>query len=95
MIGTATQNVAEYQALIEGLKLARDHGIERIRVYMDSERVVDQMSGVSAVRQTQLRELREVARELVAEFASIRISWVPREMNVEADRLVKKALSAS
>ena len=94
-IGPATHNVAEYQALIEGLKLARDHGIERIRVYMDSELVVDQMSGVSAVRQTQLRELREVARELVAEFASVRISWVPREMNVEADRLVKKALSAS
>jgi len=53
------------------------------------------MSGVSAVRQRHLRELHEVARELVAQFASIRISWVPREMNVEADRLVRKALSAS
>lgn len=94
-IGPATHNVAEYRALIEGLKLARDHGIERIRVYMDSELVVDQMSGVSAVRQTHLRKLHEVARELRAQFASIRISWVPREMNVEADRLVKKALSAS
>ena len=94
-IGPATHNVAEYRALIKGLKLARDHGIERIRVYMDSELVVDQMSGVSAVRQTHLRELHEVARELKAQFASIRISWVPREMNVEADCLVKKALSAS
>jgi probable phosphoglycerate mutase len=94
-IGPATHNVAEYRALIGGLKLARDHGIERIRVYMDSELVVDQMSGDSAVRQTHLRELHEVAREFVAQFASIRISWVPREMNVEADRLVKKALSAS
>jgi probable phosphoglycerate mutase len=93
-IGPATHNVAEYRALIEGLKLARDRGIERIRVYMDSELVVDQMSGDSAVRQTHLRELHEVARALVAQFASIRISWVPREMNVEADRLVKKALSA-
>jgi ribonuclease HI len=49
-IGPATQNVAEYRALIEGLTLARDYGIQRIRVYMDSELVVDQVNGVSAVR---------------------------------------------
>jgi probable phosphoglycerate mutase len=94
-IGPATHNVAEYRALIEGLRLARRHGIERIRVYMDSELVVDQMNGVSAVKQAHLRELHEVASELVGEFASIRISWIPREMNVEADRLAKKALGAS
>src|SRR6478672_13531533 len=44
-IGPATHNVAEYQALIEGLKLAREYGIQRIRVYMDSELVVDQVNG--------------------------------------------------
>ena len=53
-IGPATHNVAEYQALIEGLKLAREYGIQRIRVYMDSEIVVDQVNGVSAVRQAHL-----------------------------------------
>jgi ribonuclease HI len=42
-IGPATQNVAEYRALIEGLTLVRDYGIQRIRVYMDSELVVDQV----------------------------------------------------
>ena len=46
-IGPATHNEAEYQALIEGLELAHDHGIQRIRVYMDSELVVDQVNGVS------------------------------------------------
>jgi ribonuclease HI len=45
-IGPATHNVAEYQELIEGLKLARDYGIKRIRVFMDSELVVDQVNGV-------------------------------------------------
>ena len=55
---------------------------------MDSELVVDQMSGFSAVRQAHFTESHEVARVLVAEFASSRISWVLREMNVEADRLV-------
>jgi ribonuclease HI len=93
-IGPATHNVAEYRALIEGLKLARDYGIQRIRVFMDSELVVDQVSGVSAVRQAHLSELHEVAISLVALFASIRISWVPREMNAEADRLVRDALGA-
>ena len=93
-IGPATHNVAEYRALIEGLELARDYGIQRIRVYMDSELVVDQVNGVSAVRQAHLSELHKVASDLVALFKSIRISWVPREMNAEADRLVRDALGA-
>ena len=91
-IGPATHNVAEYQSLIEGLKLARDHSIDRIRVYMDSELVVDQVNGVSAVRQAHLGELHSVASGLVALFKSFRISWVPRELNAEADRLVNDAL---
>ena len=91
-IDPATHNVAEYRALIEGLKLARAYGIQRIRVYMDSELVVDQLNGVSAVRQAHLMELHEVASSLVSRFKSIRISWVPREMNSEADRLVRNAL---
>ena len=93
-IGPATHNVAEYQALIEGLMLARAHGIERIRVYTDSELVVDQVNGVSAVRRAHLHELHEVASGLRAGFKSFRISWVPREWNAEADQLVRDALGA-
>ena len=93
-IGRATNNVAEYCGLIEGLKLARDYGIPRIRVYMDSELVVDQVSGVSAVRQAHLRELHEAAGSLGALFASIRVSWGPREMKAEGDQLVRGAFGA-
>ena len=93
-IGRATHNVAEYRALIEGLELARGHGIHRLRVFMDSELVVDQVNGFSAVKQAHLSELHAVASNLVAMFKSIRISWVPREMNAETDRLVRDALSA-
>jgi len=64
-IGPATHNVAEYEALIEGLKLARDHGIQRLRVYMDSELVVEQVNGVCAVRQPRLRELHKAAASFV------------------------------
>ena len=93
-IGPATHNVAEYRGLIEGLALARDYGIQRIRVYMDSELVVDQVNGRSAVRQAHLSELHEVASSLRARFVDFRISWVPRKMNAEADQLVKDALRA-
>ncbi len=93
-IGPATHNVTEYRALIEGLKLAHKHRIPRIRVYMDSELVVDQVNGRSAVKDLDLRELHEEASSLKARFVSFRISWVPREMNTEADRLVNAALRA-
>jgi ribonuclease HI len=93
-IGPATHNVAEYRGLIEGLKLARECGIQRIRVYMDSEIVVDQVNGASAVRQAHLSELHSEVKGLVEQFKSFRISWVPRELNVEADRLVNEALGA-
>ena len=93
-IGPATHNVAEYRALIEGLKLARGREIQHIRVYMDSELVVDQVNGHSAVRHANLSKPHEVASSLKAQFKSFRISWVPREMNAEADRLVNDALGA-
>jgi ribonuclease HI len=93
-IGPATHNVAEYRALIEGLMLARTHGIEHIRVYTDSELVADQVNGLSAVKQAHLQELHGRACGLRAGFKSFRIGWVPREWNVEADRLVRDALGA-
>ena len=92
-IGPATHNVAEYRGLIGGLKLARDHGVEHVRVYMDSELVVDQMNGRPTVRQAHLDELHREASGL-ADLFDIRISWVPREMNAEADQLVRDALGA-
>jgi ribonuclease HI len=91
-IGPATHNVAEYRALIAGLTLARHHGVRQIRAYTDSELVVDQVNGVSAVRQEHLRELHAAATELITHFQSVRLSWVPREMNAEADQLVRDAL---
>ena len=92
-IGPATHNVAEYRALIAGLTLARRHGVRQIRAYTDSEIVVDQVNGVSAVRQEHLRELHTAATGLIAHFQSVRLSWVPREMNAEADQLVRDALA--
>jgi ribonuclease HI len=92
-IGLATHNTAEYVGLIEGLKVARDHAVRHIRIYMDSELVVDQMNGRSRVKEAHLGELYSEVRGLLALF-DYRISWVPREWNLEADQLVRDALDA-
>ena len=91
-IGPAINTVAEYRALIEGLKLARSRGIQRIRVFLDSELVVDQVSGRAKVGKEHIRPLHTEACSLLQEFPNIRISWVPRKWNAEADALATKAL---
>ena len=91
-IGPAINTVAEYRALIEGLKLARSRGIQRIRVFLDSELVVDQVNGRAKVRKEHIRPLHTEACSLLQEFLNIRISWVPRKWNAEADALATKAL---
>jgi len=91
-IGPAINTVAEYRALIEGLKLARSLGIERIRVFLDSEIVVDQVNGRAKVGKEHVRPLHAEACSLLQEFPNIRISWIPRKWNAEADALATKAL---
>jgi ribonuclease HI len=91
-IGPAINTVAEYQALIEGLKLVRGRGIQRIRVFLDSELVVDQVNGRAKVAKEHIRPLHAEACSLVQEFPNIRISWIPRKWNAEADALATKAL---
>ena len=91
-IGPAINTVAEYRALIEGLKLARSHRIQRIRVFLDSELVVDQVNGRAKVAKDLIRPLHTEACSLRQEFPNIRISWIPRKWNAEADALATKAL---
>lgn len=91
-IGPAINTVAEYQALIEGLKLARGRGIQRIRVFLDSELVVDQVNGRAKVAKEHIRPLHAEACSLLQELPDIRISWIPRKWNAEADALATKAL---
>ena len=91
-IGPAINTVAEYRALIEGLKLARSRGIQRIRVFLDSELVVEQVNDRAKVGSEQVRPLHAEACSLIKEFPDIRISWIPRKWNAEADALARKAL---
>src|SRR5438477_8549432 len=76
---------AEYKALIAGLELARRHGIDRIRVFSDSALVVNTVNGDWNLQPEHLKDLCVEAGVLVEGFADIKLSWVAREMNLEAD----------
>jgi ribonuclease HI len=91
-IGWATDHhIAEYRALIAGLRMARGHGIDDIRVFLDSALVVNQVNGDWKVKKEYLNYCTE-ARALVQEFRDIEISHVPGKENSEADELASTAL---
>jgi ribonuclease HI len=86
-IGWATNNVAEYRALIEGLQLARSHGADRLAVFSDSTLLVEQMKGNWKVRHAGLKPLVDQARKLAREVGPVRYVAVRRERNRRADEL--------
>ncbi|MGK2931696.1 MAG: ribonuclease HI family protein [Solirubrobacterales bacterium] len=93
-IGDATNNVAEYKALIAGIKLAKELGAEEVDLIGDSELVVKQIQGKYKVKNGGIKPLHAEAKAALADFDSWSISHVRREMNAEADRLVNEALDA-
>lgn len=87
-IGWATNNVAEYQGLIAGLKLALSQDVSRLDVFMDSLLVIEQMKGKYRVKHPGLKPLHASARELAVKFDRVRFNSVPRAENAHADRLM-------
>jgi ribonuclease H / adenosylcobalamin/alpha-ribazole phosphatase len=94
-IGHATNNVAEYRALIAGLDDAAKLGATEALVYMDSKLVVEQMSGRWKVKHPDLAQLHAEAGKLAVRFARVTYAWVPRERNKHADRLANEAMDAA
>jgi ribonuclease HI len=93
-IGVATNNVAEYRAVIEGLKAARSFGARVLRLRADSMLVIRQLEGVWKVKQQHLRPLHAEALALLNGYEHIDLAHVRREQNVDADLLVNAALDA-
>jgi ribonuclease HI len=94
-IGVATNNQAEYRALVAGLANAVELGVDELEVVSDSELVVKQMRGEYRVKNPALRELSLEAARLGREFARIHYTAVRREQNELADRLVNEALDSA
>ena len=93
-IGVATNNVAEYSALVAGLERALELGVDELEVVSDSELLVKQMTGEYRVKNEALKELNERASRLARRLREVDYTAVRREHNELADRLVNEALDA-
>ena len=93
-IGPATNNVAEYRAVIAGLQAAAEYGARSVLVRSDSRLLVEQLSGRFRVKKPTLVRLHEEARALVKGFDRVTFEHVPREMNRDADRLANQGVDA-
>ncbi len=93
-IGRATNNVAEYQAVVFGLAEAASLGAAEVTVFSDSELMVRQLNGQYRVKNAGLKPLYTKACELMSQFDSVTIEHVRREKNTVADALVNDALDA-
>lgn len=91
-IGEATNNVAEYKALLKGIELAAEHGASELELIGDSELVVRQVEGRYKVKNAGMKELHEEVKRALRDFDSWSIRHVRRADNADADRLVNEAL---
>jgi ribonuclease HI len=91
-IGEATNNVAEYKALLRGIELAGEHGATELKLIGDSELVVRQVEGRYKVKNAGIKPLHAEVKRALADFDSWSIDHVRRAENADADRLVNEAL---
>jgi ribonuclease HI len=94
-IGVATNNVAEYRALLAGLEKAAELGVDDLEVVSDSELLVRQMTGEYRVKNQALRELSDEATRLARRIGRVRYTAVRRADNELADTLVNEALDGA
>ena len=87
-----TNNQAEYQGLILGLKLAQKNKIKKLSIFMDSELIVKQIKGEYRVKNEGLKPLFEKAKKLLVKFSDYNINHIVRERNKLADALVNEAI---
>ena len=95
VLGTQTNNVAEYRGLILGLRRAAELGASEVEVVNDSELVAKQVNGAYKVKHEAMKPLFLEALELLRGFERWSMRSVPREQNADADALVNQALDAA
>lgn len=91
-IGIATNNIAEYTALIRGLEKARALGVKKIEILLDSELLVRQINGIYKVKNKNLLPLWIQAGNILKDFDAFKVTHVRRENNKEADFLATQAV---
>jgi ribonuclease HI len=94
-IGVATNNVAEYTAVVVGLRRCRELGARAVHVRSDSQLLIEQLKGNYKVKSAALKELHAEVRSIMGGFEQVSFEHVRREQNVRADELVNIALDAA
>ncbi len=90
-LGMGTNNIAEWNALIEGLKMAKAHGCRELEVRGDSQLIIKQITGRYSVKSENLIPLYNEAKRLSASFGKITFKWVKRDNNARTDALSTRA----
>jgi ribonuclease HI len=90
-LGTMTNNMAEYEALVRALRRAREMAATSVSIYTDSQLVAYQVLGSYKVKNDRLRKYLQEAKNLIGDFGSFEIRYIPREKNKVADKLAKSA----
>lgn len=93
-IGVATNNQAEYRAVIEGLRLAAERGAKSVLVRSDSRLLVEQLAGRFRVKNPTLQRLHGEAQALARDIGRVDFEHVPREENADADALANEGVDA-
>ncbi|CAB1000054.1 bifunctional RNase H/acid phosphatase [Corynebacterium diphtheriae] len=94
VVGKATNNVAEYHGLLNGLRGAAELGATEVSVRMDSKLVVEQMSGRWKIKHPDMKELALECKKVASSIGSVSYEWIPRSENSHADALANKAMDA-
>ncbi len=92
--GISTNNEAEYRALIKALKIAISKEIKNLKIYSDSELLCNQINGLYKVKSSSLMELYKDTKNLINKTKKFSISYIPRNKNKEADKLVNIAIDS-
>ena len=91
-LGIKTNNEAEYEALIEGLKAAAEWKPDRLEVFLDSKLVAEQVRGAYRVKEPKLKPLYDQAKQLLGGFEDVNVAHVDRKRNKGADALANRAI---
>jgi ribonuclease HI len=91
-LGSATNNQAEYEALILGLELAEKENVTKLECFLDSELIVKQLNGEYKVKDEKMKKLKVQVDKAINQFEIVKFTHIKRELNKHADRMVNLIL---
>lgn len=94
VLGTCTNNFAEYSSLHLALSVARRYNAKRLKIYSDSQLLVKQYNGEYQIKDEKLKELMDIIKKEARNFETVEVNYIPRKQNSVADRFVNKLIKS-